>query len=137
MLAIEKDEALQVPWQVRFDSGEPVLYITDISDLYTQLRNPSTAPWFSPVTLHQIVMQIFEWVCKSREGSNSAVTKPWEEFFYSHGCSIGFFDGVEANNNEASVDIEKELSNVLSKFSKKHMLIQELAKFSKIEEAQG
>lgn len=137
MLSIEKDESLQIPWQLRFDSGEPVLYITEIANLYNQLRNPSTAPWFSPVTMHQIVTEIFMWVCKSREASNSSVTKPWEDFFYSHGCTVSFFDSVDSNTDERSLDFEEELSTVLSKFSKQHMLIQELSKFSKIEEAQG
>jgi hypothetical protein len=137
MLSIEKDGSLQVPWQVRFDSGEPVLYITEIEDLYVQLRNPSSAPWFSPVTMHQVVIEIFQWICRSRDGGNSAVMKQWEDFFYSHGCSVGFFDAVSSDTDDQALDKEAELTNVLTKFSKKHMLIQELSKFSKIEEAQG
>jgi hypothetical protein len=137
MLTIEKDEALQVPWQVRFDSGEPVLYITEIEDLYLQLRNPSSAPWFSPVTMHQIVIEIFNWMCRSREGGNSSIIKQWEDFFYSHGCSVGFFDVVSPDMDDQAIDVEAELANVLTSFSKKHMLIKELSKFSKIEEAQG
>lgn len=137
MLAIEKDESLQVPWQVRFDSGEPMLYVTEIGNLYVQLRNFSAAPWFVPATMHQVVKEIFEWVCNNREASNSSATKQWEDFFYVHGCSIGFFDTVKSNTEEESIDLDVELATVLAKFSKKHMLIQELSKFSKIEEAQG
>ena len=137
MLSIEKDGSLQVPWQVRFDSGEPVLYITEIENLYLQLRNPSSAPWFSPVTMHQIVIEIFEWICRSRDGGNSSVVKQWEDFFYSHGCTVGLFDSVSSDADDQALDLDAELTNVLTKFSKKHMLIQELSKFSKIEEAQG
>jgi hypothetical protein len=114
-----------------------MLYITDIGNLYVQLRNSSAAPWFSPTTLHQVVKEIFEWVCESREGSNSTATKQWEDFFYANGCSVGFFDTVESSTEEGSFDFDSELMTILSKFSKKHMLIQELSKYSKIEEAQG
>lgn len=137
MVSIEKDGTLQVPWQVRFESGEPILYITEIENLYVQLRNTSAAPWFAPVTMHQVLTEIFKWLCRNQEGGNSSTTKQWEDFFYSLGCSVGFFNSGSSELEDSALDFEIELASVLANFSRKHSLIQDLSKFSKIEEAQG
>lgn len=136
MLSIEEKDGLAVPWEMKFESGEPVLWISSEKNLFSQLRNTSTAPWFLPTIMHEIARQIFVWLCTAASESPSNIVSQWEDVFIGHGSSKDFFTNVEIEDNKSlPVTVENELIKVLKNFSTYHKLNAELSELSKLEEA--
>jgi hypothetical protein len=137
MLAIEESESLKTPWELRFESGEPVLWISGQKNLYNQLRNTSTAPWFMPTIMHDIARQIFLWLCKPSEMNTTNIVKQWQDIFIELGSTREFFvniDKLEGDSN--TTEVLNELKIVLGNFGNKHNLNLELSNLSKISEGQ-
>ena len=135
LLNIEADETLSVPWVLNFDSGEPILYISKKKNLFDQLRNPTSAPWFFPLVVHEVARQVFNWLCLSDDLTNSSVAKIWQEFFISFGCDPDFFINIETgtdSENQAARD--SQLDKVLGNFVRTNSILDNVSKLSKLEE---
>jgi hypothetical protein len=135
LLNIEADETLSVPWVLKFDSGEPILYISKKNNLFDQLRNPTSAPWFFPLVVHEVARQVFNWLCLADDLPNSSVAKIWQDFFISFGCDPDFFINIETGSdseNQTARDIQ--LDKVLGNFVRANGILENISKFSKLEE---
>jgi hypothetical protein len=125
-LKLAKDDDLEVPWELRFDSGEPCLFITGKKDLYHQLRNRS--PWFLPLIMHDVVRQIFLWLADQSDYENYDIAEQWKQFFFDMGCPVDFFNSVdEIDSDERSEEVDSQLRLILQSFVKQHNILNELS----------
>lgn len=135
LLNIEGDNSLSVPWTLKFDSGEPILFISKKMKLFDQLRNPTSAPWFFPAVVHEVARQTFLWLCNSEDLPNSNVVKVWQDTFVSLGCDPDFFSNLETGSrSENRREIDAQLGIALDNFARKHGILESMNKYSKLEE---
>ena len=135
LLNVEGDEFLSVPWILKFDSGEPILFISKKKKLYEQLRNQTSAPWFFPSMVHEVARQAFLWLCLSEDLPNSNVVKIWQEYFISLGCDSDFFSNIETGTQvENQRQVDSQLAIILDNFARTNGILESVSKYSKLEE---
>lgn len=129
---------LDIPWEIRFEEGEPVFFLSTKGNLYDQLRNSSAAPWFFPTIVVEIARQIFEWLCQNNELGSSVIARQWEEIFITYGLSEHFLVELDSLVDESTREhkIATELKKISDNFSKKHKVLEELCYLSALEESQ-
>lgn len=132
LLKLAKDDDLNVPWELRFDLGEPCLFITGKRELYHQLRNRS--PWFLPSIMHEVVRQIFYWLVEQTDYENYEIAEKWKRFFYELGCPSDFFEPTDQIDPvERREEIDSQIRSMLQIFVKRHNILTELASLIAVE----
>ena len=83
LLKRRKIQSLAVPWELRFESGIPMLCISGQKDMWFTLLKK--APWFDPIILPSIVRQIFLWsIDEATEPEDPDTHESWKKYFINH-----------------------------------------------------
>ena len=135
LLAIQTDDELKHPWELRFENSEPTLYLHP--QLSQPLRNRAQAPWFHPIILSEILGQIFDWLASPSERDENLTTKQWEEFMIDLGCPPDFWLSVAAQGSvEPNADLREIRALVLKRFAAKHDFVRQLTEILHEDEIQ-
>jgi len=135
LLAIQSDDAMKFPWQLRFENGEPTLYL--YSEISQSLRNRAQAPWFHPLILSEILGQVFDWLADSTNRDDSVASKLWEEFMIGLGCPTDFWLTLSPDINVAPrQDVSEVRLLVMNKFAVRHNFVHQLTDILREEEIQ-
>ena len=131
-LKLAKDDELDIPWELRFESGEPCLFITGKNELFHHLRNRS--PWFFTSVMHEVVRQVFVWLVDQSDYENYDIAEKWKQYFLDLGCPSDFFNSPEdLDPDERKEEVESQLRRVLQTFVKRHNILSELASLNSAE----
>jgi hypothetical protein len=125
-LKLAKDDELDVPWELRFEAGEPCLFITGKKELYHQLRNRS--PWFLPSIMHEVVRQVFLWLIDQSDYENLDIAEKWKQFFIELGCDSDIFNAAEELDLiERREEVDSQLRVIIQSFVRRHNILNQLA----------
>jgi len=96
-LKTKRDPDLNVPWRLNYSEGYPILHITDKNGLYDQLF---LTPQFDPLTLSEVVRQIFNWLVFDPDQKDNFHVDAWKVIFEQLGCERAFFDSLPIPNED-------------------------------------
>ena len=87
------DPDLEVPWAVQFDSGRPVLHISNHDEMGPALHNK---PLFDLLVIPAVLEQILEWIVWDESDSkDDDVVEKWKLFFRDLDIDDDFFEKNE------------------------------------------
>jgi hypothetical protein len=124
------DTDLVVPWQLRTNSGRPVLHISNPEGHYGDLHNNAL---FDPLVIPAVLLGVFDWLMwASEEDRNSDIVEKWQEFFLEWGVDQDLFNkyaGETAPNWEVRSEVAEQANLAVSEFSKEFKLFSAMAKY--------
>jgi len=96
-LQIQLIDNLSTVWRLDYDSGKPVLQVSNSDGMYAQLKNN---PIFFPTILPQVIKEIAFHLLSSPEdfGSEGDI---WNQFFKSYGLSDEEREFLQSESDEA------------------------------------
>lgn len=125
--SIVKDDALEVPWEVRFVLGEPVLVISGKKNVFSVLKTQSTI--FIPSILPEAVRQICVWAALDKERENLEKFAKWERFLIGLGANEQIFDRdlfEEEDEQNWYNEIQDNAATCAKEFSRKYSFLDQI-----------
>jgi hypothetical protein len=126
-LKIIEDQALEVPWIMRYEAGEPTLVLSGRKNVYSVLKDQSHI--FIPGILPEVVRQICIWAARDRDRENSELFEKWERLFIDLGAKESLFDpdlNEEEFEDTSYNDILDNAAICANEFSRRHSLLDQI-----------
>jgi hypothetical protein len=125
LLKIVKENDLECPWLLKFDSGEPIIKVSGKRDMFPILQENLNL--FVPLIISDVVRQIMVWLLLSDEFENEEIAEKWKQYFVLLGLDYETFSNqsdseLRKNNSE----IYTFASDIANTFALKHELILKL-----------
>lgn len=124
------DTDLVVPWQLRTNSGRPVLHISNPDGHYGNLHNHAL---FDPLVIPAVLQGVFDWLMwASEEDRNTEIVEKWQDFFLEWGVDQDLFNkhaGETSPSWEVRSEVAEQANLAVAEFCKEFKLFTAMAKY--------
>jgi hypothetical protein len=120
------DPELKVPWRVMFDTGRPVIHISNHADMGSDLHN---RPLFDMLVVPSVLESVLGWLVWDKS-KDEEISDRWKDAFFELGLSPDFFD--EHTGDDADYEtvgkVREAGAACADEFSKRTKLLSSTAK---------